>query len=161
MRKSDLPAPTKGDTPPAKPPRISCKVEAAIEAMLDGRARSITDAAKLVDMARESLSRALAKPHVQEHVRQRTDRLLKGTTLIRAAGRLDRLIDAQSENVAFRATELALGLNGYRPPQQGTTVQANVNVGWVIDLRTNANAAGQILGDSTVGGTIIDVEQGG
>ncbi|KAA0688487.1 helix-turn-helix domain-containing protein [Azospirillum brasilense] len=160
MQKSNhpVPAPTKGAIPPAKKKGLTKKVRAAIDALIAGRAKTHEEAAAIAGCARESVSRALKRPEVLEEIRLRVEQQLKGKTLARAAGKLDQLIDANSENVAFRATELALGLNGYRPPQQGTTVQTNVNVGWMIDLRTNADGPGQRLGDSTVGGTIIDAE---
>ncbi|MGY0790092.1 helix-turn-helix domain-containing protein [Azospirillum argentinense] len=161
MQKSNhsVPAPTKGATPPAKPRQITKKVRTAIDALIKGTAKTHEEAAAIAGCARESVSRALKRPEVLEEIRLQVERQLKGKTLARAAGKLDKLIDADSENVAFRATELALGLNGFQPPQRGTTVQTNVNVGWTIDLRTNADGPGKVVGDhSTCGGVIIDAE---
>lgn len=158
MCKSELPAPPKGDTSPAKPRQITKKVRTAIDALIAGKARTHEEAAAIAGCARESVSRALKRPEVLEEIRLQVERQLKGKTLARAAGKLDQLIDANSENVAFRATELALGLNGFQPPQRGTTVQTNVNVGWTFDLRTNADGPGQFQGDSACGGVIIDAE---
>ena len=62
------------DTAPApdvvKPARrISKKVTAAIDKMVSGECKKISDAAAAVGLARESLSRALSKPHVAELMR--------------------------------------------------------------------------------------------
>jgi hypothetical protein len=69
------------DSPPSSadavaPGRISRKVRTAIDAMVAGDCRNITAAAEKVGMARESLSRALNKPHIAEHLRQKVIRSL-------------------------------------------------------------------------------------
>ncbi|MCG5240867.1 hypothetical protein ACIU1J_05480 [Azospirillum doebereinerae] len=148
-----LPATRDSAAPAKKTRRLSKKLIAAIDALADGKAKTQTEAAALVGIARETLTRALQRPDVQEELRVRVERQIKGKTLVRAAGKLDRLIDAQSENVAFRATELALGLNGFQPPQRGAVVNASVNVGWVVDLRSDETKPGVMQGC-----TIIDVE---
>jgi len=56
---------------PSKMKRISTKVRAAIDLMVSGKWKKIVDAAREVGRARESLSRALRKPHIAEHMRQR------------------------------------------------------------------------------------------
>ena len=59
------------DEPPSAEPvpalRITKKVRAAIDLMVSGECKQIKDAAEKVGLARESLSRALSKPHVAEH----------------------------------------------------------------------------------------------
>ncbi|WP_298372679.1 hypothetical protein [Azospirillum sp.] len=148
-------------TKPTKPRRISKKLNAAIGALLDGTAKTQTEAAAAAGIARETLSRALQRSDVQEHMRAQVEKQLKGKTLVRAAGKLDRLINAQSENVAFRATELTLGLNGFQPPQRGTTINTSVSVGWMIDLRADSAKSGRLSNeDGSVGGVIIDAEPG-
>lgn len=44
--------------------RVSKRVATAIDKMVSGECKKISDAAEAVGMARESLSRALSKPHV-------------------------------------------------------------------------------------------------
>jgi hypothetical protein len=56
---------------PSKVERISTKVRAAIDLMVSGKWKKMVDAAREVGRARESLSRALSKPHIAEHMRQR------------------------------------------------------------------------------------------
>jgi len=66
--------------PPAEPIdkqlRITAKVRRAIDLMATGECKLIKDAAEKVGLARESLGRAFAKPHVIEHMRQRALRTL-------------------------------------------------------------------------------------
>jgi hypothetical protein len=45
-----------------RPKRISKRITAAIDLMLSGECKKITEAAEWVGLARESLSRALSKP---------------------------------------------------------------------------------------------------
>jgi hypothetical protein len=56
--------------------RITAKVRRAIDLMATGECKLIKDAAEKVGLARESLGRAFAKPHVIEHMRQRALRTL-------------------------------------------------------------------------------------
>lgn len=153
----NLPAPREG-AKPAKPRRLSKKLSAAIDAFFDGTGKTIAEAARTAGIARETLSRAMKQPHVREEIRERTEQLLKGKTLARAAGKLDQLLDAQSESVQFRATELALELNGFAA-KNGPAVNNTVNIGWTIDLRTDSTKPGLLIGDPGAGGcTIIDAE---
>jgi DNA-binding phage protein len=63
-------------TAPAPTKRISKKIIAAIDAMVSGECKKISEAAEKVGLARESLSRALNKPHVAELMRQKVLRSL-------------------------------------------------------------------------------------
>src|SRR5450432_314457 len=56
--------------------RVSKKITAAIDAMVSGECKNITEAAQKAGLARESLSRALSKPHVAELVRTKVLRHL-------------------------------------------------------------------------------------
>jgi hypothetical protein len=57
--------------------RITKKVQRAIDLMATGDCKKICEAAEKVGPARESLSRALGKPHVVEHMRQRALRTIQ------------------------------------------------------------------------------------
>src|SRR3981189_2413510 len=57
--------------------RITAKVRRAIDLLARGEGKQITEAAAKVGLARESLGRALAKPHVIEHMRQRAVRTIQ------------------------------------------------------------------------------------
>lgn len=89
-------------------PRVTAKVAAAIEHLLDGSARTQGEAADLAGISRETLCRSLKKPHVEAYVIERARRYLTGLPALRAAARLAQLIDAKSEDVASRvATRIA------------------------------------------------------
>jgi hypothetical protein len=64
----DQPAPAE---PVNKALRITNKVRRAIDLMVSGECKQINETAEKVGLARESLSRALSKPHVIEHLRQK------------------------------------------------------------------------------------------
>jgi hypothetical protein len=91
-------------TAPIAPLRITKKVRAAIGLMVSGECKTQTEAAEKVGLARESLSRALSKPHVHEHLRQQTVRRLS----IAAAGAGHtkvELLDSDSEIVRHAGLE--------------------------------------------------------
>jgi DNA-binding phage protein len=65
----DTPEP---DSVPAPKRRVSRKLIAAIDAMVMGECKDVTQAAAKVGMARESVSRALRKPHISQLLRSKT-----------------------------------------------------------------------------------------
>jgi hypothetical protein len=127
----DNPAPT-GPAIPAK--RISKKVCRAIDALVSGDCKKITEAAEKVGLARESLSRALSTPHVAEFLRQKVMRHL-AIAAARAGSTKTELLDSDNEMVRDRASSFVLGLAGIQP---ATTPSVNFNIevkaGYVIDL---------------------------
>jgi transposase-like protein len=128
----DNPSPTA--TPDTAPPRISGKVKAAIDAMVSGDCKNIKAAAEKVGVARESLSRALNKPHIAEFMRQKVIRSLAMASA-RAGAVKQELLDSDNAMVRDRASSFVLGLAGIHP---ATTPSVNVNIevkaGYVIDL---------------------------
>jgi hypothetical protein len=96
--------------PPAEPIgkqlRITAKVRRAIDLMATGKCKQITDAAAEVGMARESLGRALAKPHVIEHMRQRALRTIQ-MGAARAAEVKSDLLDSDDFPVPIPDSEAA------------------------------------------------------
>jgi hypothetical protein len=109
----DQPAPA---TTAAPTRRISKKVARAIDLMVSGECKKITEAAEKVGMARESLSRALSTPHVAEHLRQKVLRHLAIAAAAARAGatKVD-LLDSDSEIARDRASSFVLGLAGIQP----------------------------------------------
>ncbi|HEV2159565.1 hypothetical protein [Bradyrhizobium sp.] len=97
-----------------KPKPISAKVRAAIDAMVAGDARTITDAAVKAGISREHLSRELSKPHVTEHLRQKIKRSL-AVGAARAGATKLALLDSPNEMVRDRASSYVLGLIGIVP----------------------------------------------
>jgi len=119
---NDPPAPAKRalaalDNPPAAADatmparRISKRIIAAIDKMITGECKNITEAAEAVGLARESLSRALSKPHVAEHLRQRVLRHLAIASARAGATKVD-LLDCDNAVARDRASSFILGLAG-------------------------------------------------
>jgi hypothetical protein len=82
----DKPAP--GDGAAGMPRRIS---KTAIDLMVSGECKKITEAAEKVGLARESLSRALSKPHIAEHMRTKVVRSLAMASARAGATKIDLL----------------------------------------------------------------------
>jgi hypothetical protein len=122
------------------PTRISSKGKAAIDTMVSGDCKNISAAAEKVGMARESLSRALNKPHIAEFMRQRVIRSLAMASA-RAGAVKQELLDSDNAMVRDGASSFVLGLAGIQP---ATTPSVNVNIevkaGYVIDLTEDPSA---------------------
>ena len=138
----DQPAPTTDIGPPK---RISPKVRTAIDAMVSGECKNITEADAKVGFARESLSRALSTPHVAEHLRQKVLRHL-AIHAARAGATKVELLDSSNEMARDRASTFVLGLAGIQP---ATTPSVNLNIevkaGYVIDLSDDPPPALRII----------------
>jgi hypothetical protein len=127
----DRPAPT--DIGPPK--RISKKVTAAIDALVSGDCKKITEAAEKVGLARESLSRALNKPHIAEHLRQKVIRSLAMASA-RAGAVKQELLECDNAMVRDRASSFVLALAGIQPEATpSVSVNLNIGAGYVIDIR--------------------------
>jgi hypothetical protein len=117
---------------PAK--RISKKVRAGIEALVNGEAKTITAAAEKAGLARENLSRALSLPHVAKHLRQKVLRHL-AIQAARAGAVKGELLDCSNEMVRDRASTFVLGLADIAPASApALSVNLNIRAGYVIDL---------------------------
>jgi hypothetical protein len=114
--------------------RISKRVNAAIDAMVNGECKTITAAAELVGLARESLSRALSTPHIAEHLRQKVARTL-AIAATRAGATKIELLDSQNEMVRDRSSSFILGLAGIAPATTpSVSLNLEIKAGYVIDL---------------------------
>ena len=126
----DAPAPAE----PLPPRRISKKVRLAIDAMVSGDCKKISEAAAKAGLARESLSRALSKPHVAEHLRQKVSRHL-AIAAARTGAVKGELLDSDSEIVRDRASSFVLGLAGIQPATNpSVSVNVDIRAGYAIDL---------------------------
>jgi phage terminase small subunit len=114
--------------------RITAKVRRGIDALVNGDVKTITEAAEKAGLARESLTRVLAQPHVSEHLRQRVMKTL-AIQAARAGAVKGELLESANEMVRDRASSFVLGLAGIQP---ATTPSVNINLevkaGYVIDL---------------------------
>ena len=113
---------------------ISKKVVAAIDKMVSGECKTITDAANAVGLARESLSRALNKPHIAALMTQKVARSLAIASARAGATKVE-LLDSPSELVRDRASTFVLGLAGIAPASQpSVNLNIELKAGYVIDL---------------------------
>jgi hypothetical protein len=114
--------------------RITNKVRRAIDLMVSGECKQINETAEKVGLARESLSRALNKPHIAEHLRQQTARRLAIAAARAGATKVD-LLDSSNEMARDRASTFVLGLAGIAP---AASPSVNINIeakaGFVIDI---------------------------
>ena len=93
--------------------RISRKLAAAIDALLTGAAKTQREAAHLAGISPESLCRALAKPHVQAYTDQLITQQFGGVGKLLAARRMVKLIDSNSDQVAYNASDRVLKQAGH------------------------------------------------
>jgi hypothetical protein len=127
------------DNPPAEniaPPkkRVSKKIIAAIDKMVSGECKKINEAAEAVGVARETLSRALSKPHVAELMRTKVLRALAMAAARAGATKVD-LLDSDNAMARDRASTFVLGLAGIQPANSpSVNVNINLKAGYVIDL---------------------------
>jgi hypothetical protein len=126
----DIPKPAE----PVKPLRITDKVRRAIHLLVSGECKQITEAAERVGLARESLGRALDKPHVSEFLRQKVLRHL-ATQAARAGAVKGELLDSDNEMVRDRASTFVLGIAGIAPASTpSVSLNFEVKAGYCIDL---------------------------
>jgi hypothetical protein len=127
----DQPAPPADAGPPK---RVSPKVRAAIDAMVSGECKNITEAGAKVGLARESLSRALSTPHIAEHLRQKVLRHLAIHAARAGATKVD-LLDSSNEMARDRASTFVLGLAGIAPATNPSiSLNLEIKAGYIIDI---------------------------
>jgi hypothetical protein len=121
--------------PPIPAKRISKKVRAAIDVMVSGEVKTVTDAAAKAGLARASLSRALSTPHVAEFLRQKVMRHL-AIAAARAGATKTELLDSDNAMARDRASSFILGLAGIQPANKpSVNVNIEMRAGYVLDLR--------------------------
>lgn len=116
-----------------RPPRISTKVRAAVDARVC-QGLSIAAAAEAAGMSRNGFAKALKRPAVQEHLRQVQEAFVAETEASRAVYKaraleaaLDLMQNAQSETVRARMIEFLAG-DG-KSPQIAVQVDARPHFG--------------------------------
>jgi hypothetical protein len=129
----DKPAPILPD----KPLRITDKVRRAINLFVAGDCKQITEAAEKVGLARESLGRALDRPHVLAYLQERTRKRLE-ILAARAGVVKGELLDCNNDMAREKASTFVLGLAGIAPATTpGIAVNIEIKAGYVIDLSDN------------------------
>jgi hypothetical protein len=129
----DKPAPILPD----KPLRITDKVRRAINLFVAGDCKQITEAAEKVGLARESLGRALDRPHVLAYLQERTRKRLE-ILAARAGVVKGELLDCNNDMAREKASTFVLGLAGIAPAATpGMVLNLEIKAGYVIDLSDN------------------------
>lgn len=119
--------------------RISPAVRKAIHLLATGECTTQKAAAERCNISPVWLCIQLKKPAGQAFL-AREARQTIATGVLRASARVVQLMDASSEHVSLDASKHVLAIEGIRPPDQGqVTVNANVSVGFVLDLREDAH----------------------
>ena len=140
--------------------RITPKVKAAIEALVSGKAKNLTAAAKIGGLARESLSRALSE---SKNLAFLTDQARRSVAISSApaAARLAKLIaGARSEHVQMEATKFALGAAGISPKNEShVSLSVDVKAGFVIDLSPRSWRRGRMKIISSTCGRCLNGRQ--
>ncbi|MDH2343246.1 hypothetical protein [Bradyrhizobium sp. SSUT77] len=114
--------------------RIPAKISAAIDLLVSSECKQVKDAAEQVGLRRETLSRALAKPHIADFMRQEVVKNLNKATMRAGAVKVE-LLDSPSELVRDRASNFVLGLAGIAPAEQPSiNLNVEIRAGYVIDL---------------------------
>jgi hypothetical protein len=93
---------------------ISKKVTRAIDLMIGGKAKNITEAAEQVGIARETLSRNLSRPDVGEQMRTKVMKSLAMAAGRASAVKVD-LMESDNAIVRERASSFVLGMIGIAP----------------------------------------------
>jgi hypothetical protein len=119
---------------PDKPLRITDKVRRAINLFVAGDCTKITEAAEKVGLARESLGKALDRPHVVAYLQQRTRKRLE-ILAARAGVVKGELLESDNDMARDRASSFVLGLAGIQPATTpGLVLNLEIKAGYVIDL---------------------------
>lgn len=127
------------------PKPITKNIRAAIDALVIGDVKTITAAAEKVGIARETLSRALNKPHVAEYMHQKVLRHLATASARAGAVKVD-LLNSENQMVKDRASSFILGLAGIAPASQpSVNLNIEVRAGYVIDLSDDPAPAPKVI----------------
>lgn len=118
-----------------KKPRISKRLAQAIGLLVSGECKTQKAAAERANLRADYLSEALAKPHVRVFY-ERAARESIASGVMRAAARINSLVDASSEHVSFDAAKHVLGIAGIKPAADAqVSVNIDIKAGYVLDLR--------------------------
>jgi hypothetical protein len=121
----------KADKPPIIPPHVA----QGIAAMLDGRATTITQAAKLAGMSKGAFGEALKRPAIRAFYERETGTALHRAQM-RAAAKMVGLIEAPSSKVSFEAAKHVLATAGHGPAERPLAqISIDIKAGYILDLR--------------------------
>jgi hypothetical protein len=137
--------------PPAKPKKakpIPAKIKIALEARLDGRAKSLAEAGKIANCSKQYIWGVLNKrPDMLQWYQNRIAKML-ALGAGAAGAKMIELIESESSRTSFEASRFVLGLSGYRVATDAG-VQVNIaspyaRAGFILDLRRGRGSAGPL-----------------
>jgi len=129
-----LPAPVDKFAEKTQPKRITKKIRAAVDALVHGEAKTITEAGEQAGLSRSHLSRELGKPHITALLRHKVLRNLAINSAKAGAIKVQ-LLDSANEMVRDRASRSILGLARIAPDAGGGNGgPGRRGAGWLIDL---------------------------
>src|SRR5215204_3233277 len=117
-----------------KPKQLSKRVKTAIRAILAGDVKTQKEACALTGLNESHFSEQLLSPAGRVFIERERRKTIVGGSL-RAARRLNSLVDAASEHVSFDASRHILAIEGIKPsPDAAVSVSIDIKAGYVIDL---------------------------
>lgn len=118
--------------------RITPLVRAACALLIDGQAKTITEAAQMLNCRREHLSRMLGRAHVEDYYAREEKRKVVGMAAgARAADVFVKLLDCDNAKVKQDVSERILMERGTLSRNNGRGVTINNNVqaaGYIVNL---------------------------
>lgn len=94
----------------------------------EGKPIILKDIAQAVGLHREALSRAVYREDIAARFAAKARQKLGGVAMLRAASRMNSLIDAQSENLQFEASRHVLAIAGIKPRDSNSSGAGRVSV---------------------------------
>jgi hypothetical protein len=118
-----------------EPYRLSKRLLIALEALSNGSAESLSQAAQISGLTERAIRYSLAKPHIRSWIRQNVSSTLAGGQLL-ATKTLLGLLKGSNEMSKFRIASWIMGVNGVAPvDNRGPLVNIDMRSGFQIDLR--------------------------
>lgn len=121
--------------PAIKERKVPRRIAEVVHLVTTGECATVKAAAERCGMHPNYVYGALKKPEIRVFI-ERKARETIANGMMRASARLNQLVDASSEHVAFDATKHVLALAGIKPsPDTQVSVNIELKAGYVIDLR--------------------------
>ena len=113
--------------------RITPKVARLVDAVLSGQAKNLADAGRIAGLAERSCYAAVRRPHVQRHIEEQVRQRFGTIGLLRAAAKMELLLDCDSSYVSQELAKFILGVAGVKPQSDATaTASAGIQLNIVL-----------------------------
>jgi hypothetical protein len=120
------------------PYKLSRRLLVALEALSNGSAESLSQAAEISGLTERAIRYSLAKEHVRAWIRQNVSSTLASAQLLATKTMLG-LLRSSNEMSKFRSAAWVMGVNGVAPvDNRGPLVSIDMRGGFQIDLREPA-----------------------